>query len=66
MQLVDTVFISQHINVVHPGFYGIIAKFHIKGHIRFAQPGILFNPVVLLGILQLVGKHLPEKTEVVI
>ena len=39
---------------------------HVKGNVRFGEPGMLLHPVIFLSGLQPVFEHLPEKPEVVI
>ena len=48
------------------GSHLLIAKVHVKRHIRFGQPGMFFNPVIFLRVLQFILKYLLEKTEMII
>ena len=42
-QFIDSIVITYHINIIQSGSHLLIAKVHVKRHIRFGQPGKRFT-----------------------
>ena len=66
MQLVQAVLITYDINVIKYGSHLAVAESHFKFSAGIVQPGILLDPVILLGILQMILEYLLEQTKVVV
>ena len=66
MQLVQSVLITYHVNIIQYGSHLTVTESYFKLGAGVVQPGILLDPVVLLSILQMILEYLLEQTEVVI
>ena len=66
MQFVQTVFITDYINVIQSGSHLPLAKLHGKGNVRFIEPGMLLNPVIFFRILHFILKRLFKQSQMII
>ena len=66
MQLVQSVLITYHVNIIQYGSHLAVTESYFKLSAGIVQPGILLDPVVLLSILQVILEYLLEQTEVVV
>ena len=66
VQLIDTVFISDHIDVIQTGSEDIISDGDLVADIRFVQPGIRFDPGIGGLLLEMVLKDLLEQSQVIV
>lgn len=63
MKLVDTVFITDYINIIQARSYLMLTKHDVECHICFRQPGIILDPVIFFCILLMIFKHLFKQSE---
>ena len=66
MQLVQSVLITYHVNIIQSGSHLAVTESHFEFCTGVVQPGILLDPVVLLSILEMILEYLLEQTEVVV
>ena len=66
MQLVQSVLITYHVNIIQYGSHLAVTESYFKLSAGVVQPGILLDPVVLLSILEMILEYLLEQTEVVV
>ena len=66
MQLVQSILITYDINIIKYGSHLAVTERYFEFCAGIVQPGILLDPVILLGILQVILEYLLEQSEVVI
>ena len=66
MQLVQSILITYDINIIKYGSHLAVTERYFEFCAGIVQPGILLDPIILLGILQVILEYLLEQSEVVI
>ena len=66
MQLVQSILITYDINIIKYGSHLAVTERYFEFCAGIVQPGILLDPVILLGVLQVILEYLLEQSEVVI
>ena len=66
MQLVQSILITYDINIIKYGSHLAVTERYFEFCAGIVQPGILLDPIILLGVLQVILEYLLEQSEVVI
>ena len=65
-QLIRTVLITCHSNLIHPGLKGKLSKLNGIGYICLLQPGLRLNPWILHLLLQIIFKFLFKQPQMIV